>query len=286
MTDIENLSRFVQMRGIKSNVVGFAGTLSEVGLGYATDTDELGIYVTGAWTWLSANATGTTTYLRVGTPVALSGATGTYWKIPEGTYATGTLMTFINGVAQSPVIDYSEQYYYSGSYQLTAMPPTGSVHVVIWGAPKPNTVGASTWADVGARAYNSTNINVSGSMDTPVLLNSERWDTDNIHNTGTATSRLTCVTPGTYSIIGHVQINTSGTNTLYQAYIKYNNTTDIGRVSYTCPPASSVRLNVSTIYKLAAADYVELYVFQNSGMTLPIVAAGNRSPEFMMQKIG
>jgi len=42
-------------------------------------------------------------------------------------------------------------------------------------------------------------------------------------------------------------------------------------------------MSISSIYKLAITDYVEVRVYQNSGGNLNINASGNRSPEFAMQ---
>ena len=86
----------------------------------------------------TVNFTGTSTYMRAGVPVALDGLTGTCWKIPEGVYATGTVSLFVNGVAQSPGIHFTEQYSESGTFCFTDMPPTGSIFMVIWGAPALN----------------------------------------------------------------------------------------------------------------------------------------------------
>lgn len=136
----------------------------------------------------------------------------------------------------------------------------------------------------GARVYNNANITISTASDTALTFNSERYDADTIHDTGSNTSRLTCKTAGKYIIVGHVEFASNATGAR-QVFIRLNGTTDIGRQAY-LSPGSATRFCITTIYDLALNDYIELVVWQNSGGNLDVVAAGNRSPEFSMQRIG
>lgn len=138
----------------------------------------------------------------------------------------------------------------------------------------------------GARVYNNANISVTNAGDFFLTFNTERWDTDGIHDTGSNTGRLTCQTAGKYLIIGQIEwaTNTTGNR---QAYIRLNGTTDIARVTETTTAAMGCpRMIVTTIYDLAESDYVELGAYQNSGDALNVLSTGNRSPEFMMHRIG
>jgi len=45
-------------------------------------------------------------------------------------------------------------------------------------------------------------------------------------------------------------------------------------------------MQVSTMYKLTASQYVELRLWQNSGAALNVEAWGNYSPEFSVQYMG
>ena len=101
---------------------------------------------------------GTSTYVRAGAPTNLTGLTGTYWKIPDEIYASGTLSIFINGVAQTPITNYTEQYPASGTYQLTDMPPTGSVFTAIWGVPGINLINTPSYTSTYIRAGAPTNL--------------------------------------------------------------------------------------------------------------------------------
>ncbi len=75
------------------------------------------------------------TRFAVGQPSSLgNGVTGTYWRVPDSEYYTGSLAVALGGVVQTPGIDYAEQHPGSGTYEfLTERPPTGSVQTVWYG---------------------------------------------------------------------------------------------------------------------------------------------------------
>jgi hypothetical protein len=142
---------------------------------------------------------------------------------------------------------------------------------------------------IGARVYNSANLSIPTGANTALTFNSERQDSDPagaIHDTGSNTSRLTCKTPGVYAIWANVQFAANATGQR-NAQIVLNGATAIGLALDPSATASQDSyLIVSTPYLLAANDYVEVHVFQNSGGNLNVIASGNVSPEFAMFKIG
>lgn len=73
--------------------------------------------------------------VRAGQAVPLGARTETFWKIPEGQYTTGSLSTAVNGVWQTPVDDYTEQFAVSGTFEFVEANPTGTIVSAIWGAP-------------------------------------------------------------------------------------------------------------------------------------------------------
>lgn len=138
----------------------------------------------------------------------------------------------------------------------------------------------------GARVYHNANQAIAN--ETPVTLdfNSERYDTDIIHDTVTNNSRLTCKTPGKYLINAQVEwVGASATGRRI-AYIYLNGTTPIAQITYDPTAAVNVRYAVTTVYDLAVNDYVTVVVYQTSGGNLDVVSGANFSPEFMMQKVG
>jgi hypothetical protein len=139
------------------------------------------------------------------------------------------------------------------------------------------------------RVFNSTAIAVSSGVVTPTVLtfNSERFDTDGIHSTASNTSRLTCNTPGVYSIFANVLFDASGAGTVRIAQVRLNGTTLIGEMRL--GPVSGGALGTSvafnTPYKLAIGDYVELIVYQDSGGSLNVLAIPSITPEFGMTRV-
>ena len=125
---------------------------------------------------------------------------------------------------------------------------------------------------------------------TPVTFPSARWDTDRMYDNSTTTnsSRLTVRTPGTYHIWGNVEWapNTNGTRFLG---IKLDGNINIAQVSQDPvrdPTFGSTAQSVSTLWQLAAGQYVELVVRQTSGAPLDIGYSPIYSLEFGIVRVG
>lgn len=150
--------------------------------------------------------------------------------------------------------------------------------------------GQQKWAAVSvtqpsARAYHNANQAITTGTVTALALNSERWDTDTIHDTSTNNSRLTCKTAGKYDISGSVFWDVGATGKR-AVTIRLNGTTDIASQSAVNQGAGDgVQLTVATIYDLAVNDYVELTVLHNQGANLNVLVNGNNSPEFSMARV-
>ena len=78
-------------------------------------------------------ATGTSVYVRTAVPTSLSSITGSYWKVPDSSFVTGSLALFNQGHVLIPSIDYVEQYASSGTFQYISTPPTGTYNLAIYG---------------------------------------------------------------------------------------------------------------------------------------------------------
>ncbi len=105
---------------------------SGVPLGKADTLDfasNVSVTLSGTHAKIDVNAS----YARAALPIALTTITGVYWKVPDEGYATGSLSVQINGVTQQPGVDFTEQFPISGTYQLTEVAPTGTVHSTIYG---------------------------------------------------------------------------------------------------------------------------------------------------------
>lgn len=142
----------------------------------------------------------------------------------------------------------------------------------------------SAGADISARAYHDADQEIPNNAWTAVALNSERWDTDGIHDNVTNNSRLTCQTAGKYQITAHGAFASHSTGDRYIA-IYLNGTTFIGISLTRASGGDMTFMSVPTLYDLGVGDFVEMYVKQTSSAGLDLIVSGNYSPEFAMAKI-
>ena len=135
-----------------------------------------------------------------------------------------------------------------------------------------------------ARVYNNANITgIVTATWTALTFNQEKYDTDTIHDTSSNTSRLTCKTAGVYDIFGHIEWDSDGTGTYREIGIFLNSTSFIA--IDTKPVLGTTKHSISTEYKLAVGDYVELVVRQDSGTNRTITAENpDYSPHFGMSR--
>jgi len=146
--------------------------------------------------------------------------------------------------------------------------------------------GTAAWGTPdGARVYNSANETITDALLTLLTYDSERYDNGGLHSTVTNTERLTAVKAGKYSISACVQwaYNSTGTRGLYVQ------SSAAGLIVGDHRPTSAAGnpiQNVSTIFHLAAGDWVQVLVYQSSGGNLPVIVDGSFSPEFAMQWLG
>src|SRR6266540_1593217 len=135
-----------------------------------------------------------------------------------------------------------------------------------------------------ARVYHNIAQTLTTAVSLNLAFNTERFDTDTIHDTLTNNTRLTCKTAGVYEIGGSAEFaaNATGVRSLQ---ILLNGATAIVEQDITSTGAVVHRMSVSTVYQLAVNDYVELRATQSSGGNLNVNSTGNHSPEFWMARI-
>ena len=100
-----------------------------------------------------------------------------------------------------------------------------------------------------------------------VTWDSELYDTDSMHSTSSATTRLTAQTPGLYEIKGQYNFGTNGTGQRQVAIFK-NGAPQCYESTNALAASQSTLLSLSKDLYLAAGDYVEFQVQQNSGGTI------------------
>jgi len=142
--------------------------------------------------------------------------------------------------------------------------------------------GLPSWVTpIGASVSHSAAQSIANVTPTALAFNTEGWDTDTIHNTVTNNSRLTATTAGKYVVLGFVHWANNSTGQRI-ASIRQNGTTTIvdtaeGVIS------GEVRHCVGVFVNLAATDYVELVVYQDSGGALDVASA---QTGFAMHRVG
>jgi hypothetical protein len=107
--------------------------------------------------------------------------------------------------------------------------------------------------------------------DTAIGFDAERYDTDTMHDTVTNNTRITMTTAGLYAVGGHLEYDSSTAGTMRAIHVRVNGTSVIG--SQYIPPIANGRLSVSTTWKFAATDYIEIVTFHDAGSARTISTA-------------
>jgi hypothetical protein len=128
---------------------------------------------------------------------------------------------------------------------------------------------------VACKAVRTTDQSIPNSTNTNVLFTAEDYDTDGMHSTTINSDRITIPAGlgGLYEVKAACRFTTNTTNRRFWA-IQKNGTTNIEFVQV---PAGSggggVAQALSLDVQLAAGDYVNLQVFQDSGSTISVEGA-------------
>ena len=138
--------------------------------------------------------------------------------------------------------------------------------------------------DECARVYSDTAQSFANGATDALAFNQERFDTDAIHDNSTNNTRLTCKTAGVYVISGTIQWAFETSATHRRLAITHNGNY-IDFVSHDESPATGHKMTITTIWKMAVNDYVELKARQNSGSALSVTVNSYHSPEFAMARI-
>ncbi|MBI3319832.1 MAG: hypothetical protein HYZ89_04520 [Candidatus Omnitrophica bacterium] len=133
--------------------------------------------------------------------------------------------------------------------------------------------------EISARVYNSASQSIANNTATLLTFDSERFDTDTIHDTASNTSRLTASTAGKYLVCAMLTFSTNGTGIRNVQLWKGSGwsiaTEARGGLSF-----DSSSLTISTLANFGAGEWVEVRVSQDSGGSLSVSAQ-----EFMMVKM-
>lgn len=142
---------------------------------------------------------------------------------------------------------------------------------------------ASSFAP-SARVFHNAAQSINNNTTTILAFNSERFDTDTIHDTVTNNSRLTCKTAGKYIVSATIGFASNATG-VREVDVKLNGTTNIARRIENAVNGDNHYTTVDSLYDLAVNDYLEIAVVQTSGGALNVLSSGNSSPEFGMVRV-
>lgn len=136
----------------------------------------------------------------------------------------------------------------------------------------------------GARVYDSAGGgSVTAATFTAITFNSEYFDTDGYHDTGSNTSRLTVPFAGKYLING--QVGVPSTTNMYYLQIRLNGSTNLQYHSFDQLTLSQYKI-VTTVANLAAGDYVELVIYGDTNTFTLTNAAAQHNPSFQIACLG
>ena len=168
------------------------------------------------------------------------------------TATTGTTVVLANACAAG---DFVETVSFYVSSVLNAIPATNnSVQ---------QTYLASGVAGTGPAfsAYAGSTTSITSSVETKVLFDTEEYDTNN----NFSSSRFTPSVAGYYQINAAVRIAVLSSNTVYVQINKNGAGYKIGTLLQAAASYSPICNVSSEVYLNGTTDYVEIYVFQNSG---------------------
>lgn len=132
-----------------------------------------------------------------------------------------------------------------------------------------------------ARVYHDASQSIANNTETVLAFNSERFDTDTMHNNSTNNSRLTCKTAGKYIITAGIdwQEVVGGDR---QVIIRLNGTTILAADRRPASSGGKCNQTITTVYDLAVNDYIEIIARHTQGDSLSVISGSNYSPEFSM----
>lgn len=140
---------------------------------------------------------------------------------------------------------------------------------------------------VGARVYLTGGQNMSTATATVLSFTSERFDTASLHDTATNPSRITADRAGYWLATANVGWFANNVGRREISLIVNGAAAPYARVVESSPGTSAQTVqHVSAVLSLAATDYVEVQVYQDSGSTLAVFSSAPYSPEFSLHFLG
>jgi hypothetical protein len=223
----------------------------------------------------------------------LVGDGGTPQSITDGntlTVAGGVGLASTAGVTDTVTVDLD-----INSLTADASPDGAADYVATWDASASahkkvlltNLLGGGSAAFAGAMASHNANQSISNASFTTLAFNGEVFDTDAFHDNATNNSRLTVpIGKGGYYLVGFDGwFNTNAVDVRFVRLLK-NGTDELARDGKAGISGNGTPLNFTTLVSLAAADYLQVQVYQASGGALDLLSTDYWSPRFWLMKVG
>ncbi len=153
---------------------------------------------------------------------------------------------------------------------------------------KSTVIGASSKCigqDISCRVTKAAAQSIPNNTDTAVIFDTERYDTDAMHDNAVNNTRITITKPGKYVITGQVEWAATSVG-VRQLGVRKNGATVLARVNDLPVTIGAAPQVVTTTDVFINGDYVELMALQTAGVGLDIQKSGNYSPEFEAQLVG
>ena len=135
------------------------------------------------------------------------------------------------------------------------------------------------------KVYNSANQSINNTTATMLTFDTEDYNNNTMHSTVSNTSRITLTTGGRYLLMGKVQFASNGTGTR-RVRIVLNGLTTLAEVQVPASAVGVVTLPIMTVDTFAAADYVELEGYQDSGGALNAVRNASYTNYILAEYLG
>lgn len=130
------------------------------------------------------------------------------------------------------------------------------------------------------RVSHSLSQSIASATAVKLAFDTERFDTDTIHDNAIFNERLTCRTAGKYLFCGNAEWASNPINGGIRIYV------NAVQIAVSTVIGDYRTMTVSGIVDMAVNDYAELYVAQFSGGSINISKTPSYSPEFSMVRVG
>jgi hypothetical protein len=186
---------------------------------------------------------------------------------------TSAIQTQLDAKTAKSTLTTTGDIYYASAANTPArlgIGSTGNVLTVASGIP--SWAAPASGSFVGASAIASANQVISTSVFTAIDFDgTDQFDTDAFHNPSTNNTRMTIPAgkAGKYAVYGRVNFDTPNSTGRRIVEI-YKNGSQIPNMNIEVAPIQDATILTAGIVDLAVSDYIEIFVYQTSGVNLTL----------------